>query len=101
MFCPKCGSMTIPNKGKVSCSCGYSGDTEGKSTLSHKNESKEKEVVVTDTEFNVDAITKEETCPKCGHEEATYTLVQTRSADEPPTKFIKCRNCKHAWRDYS
>ena len=101
MFCPKCGGMAIPKKRKISCSCGYEGSTEGKSKLSQKNESKEKEIVVADIEFNADAITKDESCPKCGHEEATYTLVQTRSADEPPTKFLKCRKCKHTWRDYS
>ena len=38
---------------------------------------------------------------KCGGKEAYYWLIQTRSADEPPTQFFKCVKCKHTWRDRS
>jgi len=30
------------------------------------------------------------TCEECGHGVAWYTIKQTASADEPPTRFFKC-----------
>lgn len=45
--------------------------------------------------------TTEATCEKCGHETAYFWLQQTRAGDEPETKFLKCAECKHTWRDYS
>ena len=41
-----------------------------------------------------------ETCPECGHDKATYKLLQTRSADEAPTRIFTCAKCKHTWRAY-
>ncbi|KAM3720999.1 putative transcription elongation factor S-II [Dirofilaria immitis] len=32
-------------------------------------------------------------CGKCGKKNCTYTQVQTRSADEPMTTFVFCREC--------
>ena len=45
-------------------------------------------------------ITKIE-CPKCGHNEAMWWFLQTRSGDEPPTQFYRCVKCNHTWRSYS
>jgi len=39
-------------------------------------------------------------CPKCGHKEAAYWQLQTRSADEGMTTFYRCLNCKYTWRAY-
>ena len=39
-------------------------------------------------------------CPKCGNKEAVWWLQQTRSADEAPTLFLRCTECKHSWREY-
>ena len=39
-------------------------------------------------------------CDRCGHGEAWYTIKQTASADEPPTRFFKCKECGHRWREY-
>jgi len=39
-------------------------------------------------------------CRNCGHHEAWYTIKQTASADEPPTRFFKCQACGHRWREY-
>lgn len=39
-------------------------------------------------------------CPKCGHKEAAYWQLQTRSADEGMTTFYRCLKCKHTWRAY-
>lgn len=40
-------------------------------------------------------------CPKCHNKKAYYWTAQTRAADEPETKFLKCQKCGHTWRDYS
>lgn len=37
-------------------------------------------------------------CGKCKKRETTYYEQQTRSSDEPMTKFIKCANCGHEWK---
>jgi DNA-directed RNA polymerase subunit M len=39
-------------------------------------------------------------CPKCKHTKARFWEIQTRSADEPATRFYKCVNCGHTWREY-
>ena len=44
--------------------------------------------------------TVREICPKCGHDRASYELLQTRSADEAPTRFFTCEKCGHKWRGY-
>jgi DNA-directed RNA polymerase subunit M len=40
-------------------------------------------------------------CDECGHREAWYTIKQTASADEPPTRFFKCKECGYRWREYN
>jgi len=40
-------------------------------------------------------------CPKCGHGKAYVIVMQTRAADEPPTRIYKCEKCGHTWREYS
>jgi DNA-directed RNA polymerase subunit M/transcription elongation factor TFIIS len=37
-------------------------------------------------------------CGRCNKRETTFYELQTRSADEPMTKFITCVNCGHHWR---
>jgi DNA-directed RNA polymerase subunit M/transcription elongation factor TFIIS len=37
-------------------------------------------------------------CGRCHKKECTYYELQTRSADEPMTKFITCLNCGNHWR---
>lgn len=43
----------------------------------------------------------EAVCPKCGHGEAYFWLVQTRGADESATQFFRCTKCNYTWREYS
>lgn len=40
-------------------------------------------------------------CEECGHTEAWYTIKQTGAADEPPTRFFKCKECGYRWREYN
>lgn len=37
-------------------------------------------------------------CKKCGGNKSHVTYLQTRSADEPMTAFIKCMDCNHMMR---
>lgn len=37
-------------------------------------------------------------CTKCGKRQCTYYEMQTRSADEPMTIFVRCLNCGKRWR---
>jgi transcription elongation factor S-II len=37
-------------------------------------------------------------CGRCHKRETTFYELQTRSADEPMTKFITCVNCGNHWR---
>ena len=106
MFCPKCGSILMPkkegNKTISACSCGYkSQDKElGKMKETVKNKSKKVEIIHDKEKYETLPKMKVE-CPKCGNQEAHFWEVQTRAADEPATKFMKCTKCKHIWRDYN
>ena len=104
MFCPKCGSVLVPKKhaGKrvMACSsCSYI-DKGGKGRIVEEiKKSGEKVEVVGEEVLETFPKTKEE-CPKCGHNEAYYWMLQTRAGDEAETKFLKCVKCKHTWREY-
>lgn len=37
-------------------------------------------------------------CPGCGQNKCVYTEVQTRSADESATVFVKCTHCNKSFR---
>lgn len=39
-------------------------------------------------------------CSKCGNGQAYYWMMQTRSADEPSTRFYRCTKCNFTWREY-
>jgi len=40
-------------------------------------------------------------CEKCHNQEGVWRSLQTRSADEPDTRFFRCVKCNHTWRDYT
>ncbi len=108
-FCPKCGSIM---KKKVrdgvsilSCTqCDFEKPLEDESANKYKAKTeKEKhpseKTVVVEEDMETKPKT-EETCPKCGNKEAYYWQYQTRSADEPATRFYKCTECGYTWREY-
>lgn len=41
------------------------------------------------------------TCPSCGNDKAYWWMLQTRGADEPSTRFYRCVECGHVWREYA
>ena len=99
-FCPECGAMLLPKDGKLECGCGYSKDLSDNSEYKLESNREAKETVKELGEDIEVGPTVNETCPECGHDKATYKLIQTRSADEAPTRIFKCSKCKHTWRAY-
>ncbi len=112
-FCPRCGSLMTPRRenGKlvwVCPSCGYREEAGGNPglgslvVLRQKIEHSEKErIIVVDKSASTANLPKTRaTCPRCGYHEAYYWVVQTRRADEPPTRFYKCARCGYVWREY-
>lgn len=49
-------------------------------------------------EGNKDMATDQFKCSRCYKRECTYYEMQTRSADEPMTIFVRCLNCGKQWR---
>jgi len=94
------------NKSVLVCiRCGYIEEVKGQATLriSERIEHSAKEgTVVIDSEMDTSKlpITKDVTCRRCGANEAYYWVLQTRAADEPPTRFYKCVKCGYVWREY-
>ena len=124
-FCPDCGGMMLPYEEVISdednkeddgfveeekptkkylkCnSCGYkkdlSEDVKEEYSVEKKVET-EDTVIMRGDESGMKS-TVREICPKCGHDRASYELLQTRSADEAPTRFFTCEKCHHKWRGY-
>ncbi len=111
-FCPRCGSLMMMRveNGKrywVCPSCGYReeaqpGSSPGMGVLKQRIKHSEKErIIVVDESRKFESLPKTRAvCPRCGYHEAYYWLVQTRRADEPPTRFFKCVRCGYVWREY-
>ncbi len=103
-FCPKCGSIMVPKKGKAksySCDCGYKTKQKPGIVLKEKVKiDKKDEIEVVDKKLETLPKTEEE-CPKCGNKTAFYWTVQTRAGDESETRFLECTKCKHRWRSYN
>lgn len=101
-FCPNCGAMLLPKEGILKCnSCDYTKDLsadEDKYKLSKEIQESDN-VKMLGEDVDVGPVTNE-TCPECGHDKATYKMLQTRSADEAPTRIFTCTKCKHTWRAY-
>ena len=103
MFCPKCKSIMLPKKEAektiLQCKCGYKHNDLSDTTFKEKVKAETKIEVI---EGEVEAYPLIEVkCPKCEHKKAFFWTIQTRASDEPETKFYKCEECKHTWRDYS
>ena len=102
-FCPKCEVKLIKRDSGLECSkCGY---TEGQETKLTKKTNKQEPdnslLAFEGNEGEESYSTIKMDCAKCGHDEAVWWMFQTRSADEPTTRFYRCQKCKYTWRDYS
>ncbi len=63
--------------------------------IKRAEEAPSEEEAISDTEF------ESISCPKCNQKRVVAWMEQTRASDEPPTRFFKCLNCNHTWREYS
>ena len=103
MFCTKCGSILLPKKKGskmiIECHCGYIEKDLSKFKKIKEVVKQEKDIEVIDEDIEILPLT-DEICPKCSNKKAYYWTIQTRAGDEPETKFLKCKKCKHIWRDY-
>ena len=104
-FCDECGSMMKKEDGVMVCSsCGYETEQEGDSEdFISTTEQTGDELIETSEDANFEGKPTDDsvTCDECGAGEAWYTIKQTGSADEPPTRFFKCTECGNRWRDYN
>lgn len=106
-FCPKCGAMMQARevKGSEDCvmvcpKCNYrEGVDEKAHCITEKQEKVEEVVLFNDKQVNLPETDNE--CGKCHNKRAYWWIVQTRSADEAPTRFYKCTKCGNTWREYS
>lgn len=105
-FCDECGSMMRAEDDVMVCT-----DPDCSGTAS-RDADREAAFVSTESQSNAEVIetaegdafegkpTAEVRCEECGNDTAWYTIKQTASADEPPTRFFKCTECGYRWRDY-
>jgi DNA-directed RNA polymerase subunit M len=103
-FCPKCEVKLKNSDSGLHCpQCNY---TEGQKEKPAKKITNEEEpdfslLAFEENEGNESLPTVKIECEKCGHGEAVGWMFQTRSADEPTTRFYRCQKCKYTWRDYT
>ena len=103
-FCPKCEVKLKNTDSGLQCSqCNY---TEGLKEKPSKKPINEEEpdfslLAFEENEVDESLPTVKIECEKCGHDEAVGWMFQTRSADEPTTRFYRCQKCKYTWRDYT
>jgi len=101
-FCPKCGAMLVEKTKNFGCPrCNYTAKGKLKIESTEKVKEKKEIAVINEKDSNVHP-TVPALCPKCGHREAYFWTVQTRSSDEAETRFFKCtkEKCSHTWREY-
>lgn len=105
-FCEACGSMMMSEGDRMVCTADDCGETES------RDEGRAEAFVSTEEQADEEIIETEEGaafegkptadvhCEACDNDRAWYTIKQTASADEPPTRFFKCTECGRRWRDY-
>ena len=100
-FCPRCGSVIVVNDNmKAACAkCSYKPRGKVKIESSEKIDKADKVAVIEEKELTTYPRV-EMKCSECKHKECYFWTLQTRSSDEPETKFYKCTKCDHTWREY-
>jgi DNA-directed RNA polymerase subunit M len=107
-FCDECGSLMRNEGGEMVCAnedCGATAarDDDRAAEFVSTAEQSTDDVIESDAnaDFEGKPVADDVTCDDCGNGEAWYTIKQTGSADEPPTRFFKCTECGNRWRGYS
>ena len=105
-FCPKCDSrLKKNNEGLLSCpECKFTKEKPTEDIKDKSEETNSEFLVMDESDMNqargLDSTVKID-CEKCHNKEGVWWTFQTRSADEPETKFYRCTKCNHTWRDYT
>ena len=105
-FCPKCEVRLKKNDdGLLSCrKCDYVKEKTDKSTKEKPEETNSEFLVMGEDDMNIvkglESTVKID-CDKCHNQEGVWWTFQTRSGDEPETKFYRCTKCNYTWRDYT
>lgn len=110
-FCPQCESRLVLThrssddevvKELICPKCGYTQSLEEKQKPSKAPTQLDEDIVavIGEEESKIRTLPTTRTeCPKCGHQEAYWWMVQTRGADESTTQFMRCTKCNYTWRE--
>ncbi len=100
-FCPNCEVRLKKSVSGLRCpKCDYA-ERSTSTTKKVREEDISEFNVLEESEAQETLPTIKIDCGKCGHDEAVWWMLQTRSADEPTTQFYRCVKCNHTWRNYA
>ncbi len=105
-FCEECGSLMHADDDEMVCAdCGarVPKDTDRAAEFVSTEEQSGDELIETEegADFEGKPTATDVVCDRCGNDTAWYEIKQTGAADEPPTRFFKCKECGYRWRGYS
>jgi len=80
---------------------GYSVVKKTESAPAVKKSDPSDDILIIDDSTRTGLPTARANCPSCGHDKAYWWMRQTRSADEPTTRFYRCVKCGKVWREYA
>jgi transcription factor S len=111
-FCPRCGSRLTPkivesgSQLSLVMVCSKDGFSEAGSEEDEKVDFKtfqhgpKQMIAVIDKDHDISTeSTVPIECPRCGNDLAYVWQVQTRSADEASTQFLRCTRCGYTFRE--
>lgn len=100
-FCPSCEIRLKKDGSGLSCpECGYVAGADKAAKVVEEASGTPEFNVFDKNDVNETLPTIQILCEKCGHNEAVWWMLQTRSADEATTQFYRCAKCSHTWRNY-
>ena len=111
-FCPDCGKLLQTDKNKsgkqilICLKCGYKRNLEENENVTFTEEishdlDKELTIVMDENDVDTTKPTKDLYCSICKKKQkVSFWMIQTRSADESPTRFFRCTICGETWREY-
>ena len=105
-FCDECGTLMRPlkNENKITMicpNCKKEKDTNTNQKIVSKIQHTPLDEIPVFDEKNSTLPTVEMSCRKCNNKILYWWTRQTRSSDEPETRFYKCTKCGFIWREYS
>jgi len=88
--------------GVMQCTnCEYKADQDGDFVSTEQQSGDELIETEEGASFEGKPTSEDVICDECGTQKAYYTIKQTGSADETPTRYFKCTECGHRWREYN